>query len=164
MAGQQSKSDGKDRQSICKNRKVSRMLAIHRRLEAGLVLTGSEVKSLRAGDAQLNEAYVVVRQGEASLIGSHIGPYRYATSSPHQANRSRKLLLHQHQLESLDRDLQQGGYTALPAELYFSGSWVKLEICVGKGKSNVDRRQDLKAQDAKREIAKAFAHKQRRSR
>lgn len=147
---------------ICQNRRALHNFAIEERLEAGLVLMGSEVKALRAGRAHLNDAYVQISRGEAVLIGGHIGDYAQATQFNHTATRSRKLLLHAKQIDKLARNIKEKSYTAVALSMYFSErGHAKLEVGVGRGKSEFDRRQDIKGREAQREVTRALRQKNR---
>lgn len=147
---------------ICQNRRALHNFAIEERLEAGLVLQGSEVKALRAGHAHLNDAYVQISRGEAVLIGGHIGEYAKATQFSHTATRSRKLLLHAKQIDKLARNIKEKGMTAVALSMYFSErGHAKLEVGVGKGKSEFDRRHDIKGREAQREVTRALRSKNR---
>lgn len=137
------------------NRKARHSYQIEQTLEAGIVLQGWEVKSLRAGKAQLAESYVVIQRGEAFLINAHIAPLNtistHITASP---DRSRKLLLKQSELDRLIGAVQQKGYTLVPLDLYWKRNKAKIEIALAKGKNLYDKRQATKERDWKRERQK----------
>jgi SsrA-binding protein len=121
------------------------------------MLVGTEVKALRAGLAHLNEAYVQIVGGNAVLIGGHIGEYSHGNQFNHAPSRSRRLLLNRKEIDKLERRLAQGGATALPLSIYFDGRGrAKLEVGVGAGQSHRDRRQDIKAREADREVARVL--------
>lgn len=141
---------------IASNRRARHDYALDDKLEAGLVLTGSEVKSCREGRAQITSTYVQIRNGEAFLIGMHIGEYKQASHFNHLPERDRKLLMHRRQIDKLDGMLRQGGKTVVPLELYFKDGRVKIEIASATGKKQYDRRQDLKERDADRAVARAL--------
>jgi SsrA-binding protein len=142
---------------VCQNRRAKHDITIEERLEAGLMLVGTEVKALRAGLAHLNEAYVQIVGGNAVLIGGHIGEYSHGNQFNHAPSRSRRLLLNRKEIDKLERRLAQGGATALPLSIYFDGRGrAKLEVGVGAGKSHRDRRQDIKAREADREVARVL--------
>jgi SsrA-binding protein len=141
----------KDEQLIVKNRRASFDYDIEERYEAGVVLTGSEVKSMRAGKVDVVDAFVQVERGEAWLKQLYVAPFAQAVAFPHETRRSRKLLLHGRQIEALDQALGRGGYTAVPTRLYFKGGRVKVELGVGKGKKHYDKRADIAKRDADRE-------------
>ena len=137
------------------NRRVRHEYTLHDTFEAGLVLLGSEVKSLRQGNGNLSEAYVRIEGDGAWLVGCHISPYAEANRENHDPPRRRRLLLHRHELLKLDRGVKQKGMTIVPVKLYLKGSRIKLEIALAKGKQHQDRRQDLKARDARRDMERA---------
>lgn len=148
---------------VCQNRRARHDIAIEDRFEAGLVLVGTEVKALRAGLAHLNEAYVQITQGNAVLIGGHIGEYSHGNQFNHTPSRARRLLLNRKEIDKLERRLGQGGFTALPLSIYFDGRGrAKLEVGVGAGKTHADRRQDIKARDADREVSRALNSRNKR--
>lgn len=130
--------------------------------EAGLVLTGTEVKSLRAGKASIKEAYARIRGGQVFLDGMSITPYEQGNRYNHDPVRSRKLLLHRHEIERLIGALEQKGLTLVPLELYFRRGRAKVVLGVGRGKKHHDRREDIKRREADREIARAASMRGRR--
>ena len=132
------------------NRQARFRFELGERFEAGVVLRGSEVKSLRAGHAELRDAWVRVEAGEAWLVGCRIDPYSHATHDAPDPLRQRKLLLSKREIEKLAVAIQQGGLTIVPTRLYFKGSLVKLEIAVGKGKKLHDKRATVKKRDEER--------------
>ena len=156
MTKQKSPADGDKRQVICLNRRARHDFTIHQKLEAGMVLVGTEVKACRAGKVHLNDAYVMVVKGEAELIGGNIAEYNYGNQFNHTPVRSRKLLMHRREIDKLDSQLREKGFTAVPLAMYFKGGRVKLEIAIGKGKSTVDRRDDIKARETQREVERVF--------
>ena len=144
-----------DVESIAKNRRARHDYAIIDTWEAGLVLTGSEVKSLREGKANLSDAYGIVRDGEIFLINLHISVYERASYNNHEPTRTRKLLLHKREIGRLIGAIERQGLTLIPLELYFKRGIAKVAIALGKGKKQHDKREDAKARDADREIARA---------
>jgi SsrA-binding protein len=130
--------------------------------EAGLVLTGTEVKSLRAGKASIKEAYARIRGGQVFLDGMTITPYEQGNRYNHDPVRSRKLLLHRREIERLVGALEQKGLTLVPLELYFRNGRAKVTVAVGRGKKHHDRREDVKRREADREIARAASFRGRR--
>jgi SsrA-binding protein len=120
--------------------------------EAGIVLQGSEVKSIRQGKASLREAFAIIRDGEVWLIQMHIAPYADAGYSQHEPLRKRKLLMHKQEIERLALKIKQQGLTLVPLRLYFTHGLAKVELGVAKGKKIYDKREDLKAKDAKMQI------------
>jgi SsrA-binding protein len=141
---------------VCRNPSAFKDYVIDERIEAGIVLTGSEVKSLRDGGSSLKEAYISVDRGEAWLINSHIAPYRSASVFNHEPKRKRKLLLHKRQIERLAGRLTQEGMTVVPLELYFLDGKAKVQIAVGKGRKFHDRREVIRKKEERREIDKAM--------
>ena len=137
---------------IVDNRRARHDCHLLERVEAGLVLTGSEVKSLRAGQASLARAFADIRSGEAWLIGAHIAPYEQAALGSHDPDRERKLLLSRRQIASLTGELHEKGLTLVPTRLYFKAGRVKIELALGRGKTGRDKRDDMAKRDAKREI------------
>ena len=138
--------------SIVQNRKATHDYFIEERYEAGLALDGWEVKSIRAGRAQLADGYVIVKGGELFLIGAHIGPL--PTVSTHfipDPARTRKLLLHAEEIKRLIGKVEQRGYTLIPLDLHYKGGRIKLEIGLGKGKQQHDKREDKREKDWQRE-------------
>lgn len=151
-------------QVITKNRRATHDYHIEDKYEAGLVLTGTEVKSLREGRASLNEAWIDIFRGEAWLQQAHIPPYINGTWTNHGPLRKRKLLLHHHEIRKLERDVAAKGYTIVPLQLYFIGGRVKLEIGLARGKQDWDKRQSLREKQDKREaqrVLKNFSRQQR---
>ncbi len=142
-------------ESIAKNRRARHDYAIIDTYEAGLVLTGSEVKSLREGKANLSDAYGIVRNGELFIINLHISVYERASYNNHEPTRTRKLLLHKREIGRLIGAIERQGLTLIPLELYFKRGIAKVAIALGKGKKQHDKREDAKARDADREIARA---------
>ena len=137
---------------IVDNRRARHDYHLLERVEAGLVLTGSEVKSLRLGQATLTRAFADIRDGEAWLIGAHIAPYEQAALGSHDPDRERKLLLKRRQIASLTGELHEKGLTLVPTRLYFKGGRVKVELALARGKTGRDKRDDLAKRDANREI------------
>lgn len=140
-----------DTQSIVKNRRASFDYEIERRIEGGLVLVGSEVKSLRAGKVDLSDAYAQVEKGEAWLRQMYIAPFEQAKVFPHEVRRPRKILLHAREIEALQKDVMRGGYTVVPMELYFKKGRIKVMLGIGKGKKTVDKRRAIAKKDVERE-------------
>jgi SsrA-binding protein len=150
------KSDDKPEiESIAKNRRARHDYAILDTYEAGIVLTGSEVKSLRDGKANLSDAYGIVRNGEIYILNLHISPYERASYNNHEPTRTRKLLLHKREIGRLIGAIERQGLTLIPLELYFKRGIAKVAMALGKGKKLHDKREDAKARDADREIARA---------
>lgn len=141
------------------NKKASFRYQYLDKFEAGIVLQGSEVKSLRDGKIQLSDAYAVVQQGELYLINCHIAPYAPASQFNHEPKRRRKLLLHRAEIETLAGKLQRERLTLVPTKVYFKGGRAKVELALAKGKLQRDRREDLKKKAQTREIEQALKRK-----
>jgi SsrA-binding protein len=142
---------------ITSNRKARHDYEILETLEAGLVLTGTEVKSLRDGKASLAEAYVRLDGDEAFLVGAHIPEYSHGNRENHEPTRRRKLLLHKKEIHRLVSKVQEKGLTIVPLRLYWKRGRAKLEIALGRGKKQYDQRQDVAKREATREIDRALA-------
>lgn len=141
---------------IAENRKARHDYHLVERFEAGLVLTGSEVKSLREGRASLQQAYADVRDGEAWLIGAHIDTYDQAGIANHEPVRDRKLLLHRREIESLFGKVREKGLTLVPTKLYFKDGRAKVEVALARGKDVRDKRRDIAKREADRQIERAL--------
>lgn len=152
----------KGRKLVAQNRKARHDYHIDETFEAGLVLTGTEVKSLRAGRANLSEAYGVIIDGEAYLQNAHIPEYAQGTWTNHSARRSRKLLLHRKEIDRLAAAAQEKGHTIVPLSLYFSDGRAKVEIALARGKKLYDKRQAIAKREAERDAARALAAARRR--
>jgi SsrA-binding protein len=137
---------------IVDNRRARHDYHLSDRVEAGLVLTGTEVKALRDGKATLQQAYADVREGEAWLVGLHIPEYGQGNRENHEPDRPRKLLLHRREIDRLYAQVREKGFTLVPTRLYFKDGRVKAEIAVAKGKELRDKRRDVADRDAKRQI------------
>ncbi len=144
--------DPNARKTVAVNKQARRLYFIEDTFEAGLVLRGSEVKSLRAGRSTLKEGYIRLEGGEAFLVGVHIPPYEQANINNHAPTRPRKLLLHKRELRKLVGAVSREGFTLVPMSIYFTRGKAKLEFGLGKGKKLHDKRQDQKAADAKRDM------------
>ncbi|MBD3168646.1 MAG: SsrA-binding protein SmpB [candidate division Zixibacteria bacterium] len=140
---------------ITSNRKARHLYQITDTFEAGLVLQGTEVKSLRDGKANLSDSYATIRDGEVFLIGMHISPYEQANRENHEPTRERKLLLSKRQIYKLTSKIQERGFTLVPLKLYFKGPYAKIELGLAKGKKLYDRREDIKKREADRESRRA---------
>lgn len=159
MARQSSNRAPADRKVIASNRKARHDYAIVDTYEAGLVLTGTEVKSLREGKASLVDGFATISDGEVWLQGVHIPEYTQGTWTNHEPRRKRKLLLHREEIDRLLGKTRESGLTLVPLQLYFSGGRVKVEIALARGKRSYDKRQDLARRDAQREIARAVGRR-----
>jgi len=143
---------------IATNRKAGHDFQIHERFEAGIVLVGSEVKSLRAAKVTMADGWVESRKGQAFLHGIQINEYSQANRWQHEVARVRKLLLHRHEIDKLSTKVLIKGYTLIPLQLYFKGAHVKVELGLVTHKKHHDKRQDKRAADAKREIDRAISN------
>ena len=145
---------------IAQNKKARHYFELLEFVEAGIVLTGSEIKSVRAAAVNFRDSYVTFRQGEAFIIGLHIAPYAYASFDQHDPDRDRKLLLHDREIAKLAEQVEQKGLTIVPVNLHFRNGRVKVEIAVGRGKKLHDHRDTLKQaaelRDAQREMRGGF--------
>ena len=141
---------------MIKNRRASFDYELLESFEAGLALTGSEVKSLRQGGATLGEAFARHKNGEVWLEGMHIPPYKQASYNNHEPLRSRKLLLKKREIAEIQKGLERQGLTLVPTRLYFKDGWAKLGIALARGKKRYDKRQDQAKKDAKRQIERAL--------
>jgi SsrA-binding protein len=151
--------EGSGVRSIALNRRARHDYDLQESFEAGLALVGSEVKSLRAGRADLKDAYGLIEGGEAWLVGLHISPYQFARDGGHEPERTRKLLLHRGQIERIRGKLDQKGLTLIPTRLYFKEGKAKVELALAKGKAQYDKRETLKRRQAEREMQRAMRHK-----
>ncbi len=142
--------------AVATNRKARHEYSIEDTLEAGIVLTGTEVKSLRAGHCSLQEGYAIVRDGEAFLKGVHIAPYEQGSYTNVDSVRDRKLLLHAQELRRLSTKLKERGYTLVPLKVYFLRGHAKVELGLAKGKKLYDKRHQLREQDEKRKVEEAM--------
>ena len=142
--------------TIVSNRRAFHEYHMEERFEAGVVLAGSEVKSLRDGHVSLGEAYATVRDGEVWLVGATIEPYKQAGGANHDRTRDRKLLLHRREITKIRQGTDEKGYTLVPLRLYFKDGRVKIEVGLGRGKNVADKRQAMASRDAKREIDRAL--------
>jgi SsrA-binding protein len=140
---------------IAENRKARHDFIIEDTYEAGLELRGSEVKSLRAGDVNLKDSYVVFSNGEAFLQKAHISVYKASSYMNHEPERRRRLLLKEAEIAKIDRAVNERGYTCVALKIYFKGGWAKLEIGLAKGKKAADKRDSAKTKDVNRELAQA---------
>ena len=149
----------KGRKVVASNRKARHDYAILDTVEAGMALTGTEVKSLRAGRASLVDAFGQVSNGEVFLHGMHIPEYAQGTWTNHEPRRTRKLLLKRAEIDRLVGKVRESGLTLVPLAVYFSDGWAKVEIGLARGKKTYDKRQDLATRDANREITRAMGRR-----
>ena len=139
-----------------KNRKARHEFDVEETYEAGLVLRGTEVKSLRQGKASLKEAFAYMKDGEVWLRDMYIKPYEHASYSNHNDRRERKLLLNKREIREIDQAISQKGYTLVPLKLYFKKGYAKVLMGLAKGKKQHDKRQDIKERDQKRELERQY--------
>ncbi len=141
----------KDEKDIARNRRALFDYEVEERFEAGLVLVGSEVKSMRAGKVDVSDAYAVVERGEPWLKQMFVAPFEQASAFPHEPRRNRKLLLHAREIDTMHRALARGGYAVVPLRLYFKRGRVKVELAIAKGKKSYDKRADIAKKTAERD-------------
>lgn len=146
---------------ICNNKKAFHDYFIEEKFEAGMVLKGTEVKSLRAGKANMNDSFALVKNGEAFLHNLHISPYDFGNRENHDPDRMRKLLLHKKEIGRLFGKIREQGYTAVPLRLYFKNGLVKVEVGLAKGKKLHDKRETMKKKDMARDVAQALKERNR---
>ena len=144
---------------VASNRRARRNYSIVDTVEAGLVLVGSEVKSLRAGRLELKDSYAHIDRGEAFLVGAHIAPYDFAREGGHEPERARKLLMHRREIDRLAGQIAEKGLTLIPLQVYFKDGKAKVELGLAKGKTTYDKRETLKERDSQREIERARRHR-----
>jgi SsrA-binding protein len=144
---------------VASNRKARHDYHIEETWEVGIVLTGSEIKSVRAGKASLKGAYGVIRGGEIWLEGMNIGPYDSGGYANHEPERPRKLLMHRREIRRLVGALERRGLTLIPLDVHLSDGWAKVTLALGRGKKTHDKREDIKRRDADREAARALGRR-----
>ncbi|MCG8638361.1 MAG: SsrA-binding protein SmpB [Desulfobacterales bacterium] len=137
---------------IATNRKARHHYLIESEYEAGMVLVGSEVKSIREGRVSFQDAYADIKRGEVFLRQLHISPYKYAYNANHESLRSRKLLLHASEIKKLQSKIKERGYTLVPLKIYFKNDRIKIQIGLGRGKKLYDKRESIKKKDMKRDL------------
>lgn len=146
---------------ICKNRKAGYNFHIEDSFEAGIALTGSEVKSLRQGKANLADSYAKILKGELFLVDAHIAPYNQANRQNHDPLRERKLLLHKREIRKLIGKVAERGFSLIPLKLYFKNGKVKVELALAKGKKAYDKREAIRKKDERRELERLIKFRQR---
>lgn len=151
-----SKDDAPETQSIARNKRARHDYHILETWEAGLVLSGTEVKALRDGNANISDAYAIVKDGEVFLLNLHIAPYEQGNQFNHDPTRTRKLLLHRKEIRRMIGAVERQGLTLIPLELYFKRGIAKVALALGKGKKLHDKRDTARERDAEREIARAI--------
>jgi SsrA-binding protein len=144
-----------DRYTEIRNSKARRDYFIEDKFEAGVALRGTEVKSVRNGRAQINDAFGRVERGEVWLCNAHIDPYEYGTDNNHEPRRQRQLLLHKHEIRKIAQALDAGGRALVPLRMYFKDALVKIEIALATGKKQFDKREDLKKRAQMRDADRA---------
>ncbi|MGB7859188.1 MAG: SsrA-binding protein SmpB [Acidimicrobiia bacterium] len=140
---------------VATNRRARRNFSVLDTYEAGMVLVGSEVKSLREGKLELKDSYGDIRHGEAWLVGAHISPYEFSHEGGHEAERERKLLLHRREIDRISGQIAEKGLTLIPLQVYFKDGRVKVEMALAKGKTTVDKRHSLREREHAREMERA---------
>lgn len=151
------KSEGEGRKIVTRNRRARHDFQIDETFEAGIRLTGSEIKSIRVGRVNIGDAYAMIENDEVWLLNMHISPYEQASEVfNHDPTRPRKLLLHRSQIDYLKRQLQQKGYTLVPLSVSLNRGWAKVDLGLAKGKRKFDKRQAIAERDAKRRIERAL--------
>ncbi len=152
--------DGKNQSPRIANRRAMHDFFITAKVECGMALVGSEVKSLRAGHAQLQDAFAKVEGNRLVLYGCHIDPYEKAALNSHEPKRSRVLLVHRRELKKLASEASERGVTLVPLAIYFKNGRAKLELGVGQGKRQFDKRETIKRKELDREVRRAMSHRQ----
>ena len=145
-----------EKKLIANNKKAYHDYFILEKYEAGIVLHGTEVKSLRMGKCSIKEAFIRIEDGEMFIYGMHISPYEKGNIFNKDPMRIRKLLLHRHEINKIEGKLQEKGLTLVPLKVYFKGSLVKVEVGVARGKKLYDKRQDIAKKDQRREAEREF--------
>ncbi len=146
---------------ICKNKKAHFNFEIDYSFEAGIALMGSEVKSLRAGRANLSDSYAKFHQGELFLVDAHISPYDFANRENHDPLRERKLLVHKREIKKLLGKVSERGFSLIPLKLYFKNGKVKVELALAKGKKSFDKREAIKKKEQRRELERLVKYRHR---
>lgn len=160
-SGKGRKADDDGVKVVAKNRRAVFDYAIEERIEAGLVLTGSEVKSLREGNVALSDSYAAMRGDDLWLFNCRIGEYKAAASFGHEPLRERRLLLKRAEIEKLRGKVEQRGMTLVPISLYFKDGWAKVDLGLGRGKTHEDRRDTIAERESRREMDRALSRKKR---
>ena len=160
-APKKNKGDAEGEKTICRNRRASHEYELFDAIECGMVLVGTEVKALREGHANLEDAFARIEDGEVFLVGCEIREYWAGNRLNHKPKRTRKLLLHKQEIAKFAGKADEKGFTLVPTRLYFKDGKAKVEIAVAKGKQAHDKRESLKTSEAKREMDRAMAKKRR---
>lgn len=145
------------RKTVVTNRRARYEYALEAPIEAGMVLTGSEIKSIRAGQVTISESFVDVKPEGVDLVGAHIAPWDHAAYTNHEPTRRRRLLLNKSEIAKLRKGVEQKGYTVVPLKIYLRGGRAKLEIALGKGKKIHDKRHAIAERESKRRIDRAMS-------
>jgi SsrA-binding protein len=146
---------------VAQNKKANHDYFIEETYEAGMVLQGTEIKSIRNGRINLKDSYARIQNGEIYLLNAHISPYEQGNRYNHDPLRQRKLLLHKKEIDKLLGETKEAGYALVPLKVYLKNGYAKILIGLGKGKKNYDKREDLKKKEAKRDIERAFRERQK---
>lgn len=141
---------------VAQNKKARFQYHLYETFEAGLVLTGAEIKSIRQGAINLGESYISTRRGELFLLNAHISPYAFNSDEHYNPTRARKLLLHRREIDKIRGRIEQKGLTAVPTKIYLKRGYAKVEIALAKGKDAPDKRQTIKDRESKREAERAM--------
>ena len=141
---------------VCQNKKAYHDYRIEETVEAGIQLLGTEVKSLREGKSNLKDSYVIIKDSEVFLLNCHISPYSFGNVMNHDPLRTRKLLLHEREIQRLKGMSQQKGYTLIPLKIYFKGPYAKVEVGLAKGKRLYEKREAIKEKEARRAVERAM--------
>ena len=157
MAGKGTKAGGSGVKIVAQHKNARRLFDLFDRSEAGIVLTGSEMKSVRAGRVSFKDSYITFSRGEAFLTGVHIAAYENAGYAGHEPDRDRKILLHKREIDLLRGKVEQKGLTVIPTAMYLKKSLVKVEIALARGKKVHDQREELKQRAVKRDMAREMA-------
>lgn len=144
---------------VCQNRKAYHDYHIEETLEAGVVLSGTEIKSLREGKANVKDSYVIIKDNEIFLFNCHISPYSHGNMMNHDPIRTRKLLLHRKEINRLRGKTAIRGFTLIPLKIYFKGPFAKIEIALARGKKLFEKRETIKEKEVRREIARAIKNR-----
>lgn len=146
---------------VAQNKKANHDYFIEETYEAGMVLQGTEIKSIRNGRINLKDSYARIQNGEIYLLNAHISPYEQGNRYNHDPLRQRKLLLHKREIDKLLGETKEAGFALVPLKVYLKNGYAKILIGLGKGKKNYDKREDLKKKEAKRDIERAFRERQK---
>ncbi|MDZ7762009.1 MAG: SsrA-binding protein SmpB [Desulfovermiculus sp.] len=157
MAGKGTKAERSAVKIVAQNKNARRLFDLFDRYEAGIVLTGSEMKSIRAGRVSFKDSHIIFARGEPFVTGMHIAAYENAGYAGHEPDRDRKLLLHKREIDLLRGKVEQKGLTVIPTSMYFKKSLVKIEIALARGKKIHDQREELKQRAVKRDMAREMA-------